>query len=301
MFGTKKKLMTAVVMLVISAIMMTTASYAWFTISTNPEIKGLTTQVVTNENLEIALAQSTTVPPAASTANDSGNQYTWGNVIDLSGSNSAATAYGLIDKTLRPSTLGSDGSSGTAFNYPVYYSDGRVHELTALTVTDGTGSDGFGTINSTNKVYGYYVDFWLRTNIADDVTVTLSTAVKRSTGSDGITGGGTVLSSLNDDLLNCVRIAFQPGASGTITAATPGAVTKTVGATPGTIPFTGNVVTLHANEAKLVRMYVYYEGANKTNADAIIGDSLVNGSLNIQFAIDDGDNINDVDTSMDEF
>ncbi len=288
MLGTRKKLMAAVVMLVISAILMTSASYAWFTISTNPEISGMTTQVVTNENLEIALASTGGAEPAATAVNQSGNQYTWGNIVNLSSTGGTAyTAYNSLNKTLRPATLGSSG-----FSYPIYGSDGRISgNLQSLTV--GAMSNGFGTLTGADgKVYGYYIDFWLRTNIAGGGMVTLSTATNRSTGSDGVMGGGTVLTSADADLLRSVRIAFQPGATGTITPATAGSISSSG---DYSIPFTGNVVTLQEYVAQLVRMYVYYEGAALLNSDALLGDSLVNGSLNVQFAI------TNVNTSMDGY
>ncbi|NMA37472.1 MAG: hypothetical protein GX942_04105, partial [Papillibacter sp.] len=135
------------------------------------------------------------------------------------------------------------------------------------------------------KVYGYYVDFWLRSNVGG--AVTLSVAANRS--SDGITGGGTVLTSTNDHILKYVKIAFQPGATGAITAAT-----STV--TPGTsTAFDATVTTLTKNEAQLVRMYVYYEGSELHNEEALIGDALVDATLNVQFAIAE------VDTSMDSY
>ncbi len=52
---TKSKLMAALVMLLVSAIMMSTASFAWFTISTAPEISNMKSTVAANGNLEIAL------------------------------------------------------------------------------------------------------------------------------------------------------------------------------------------------------------------------------------------------------
>ena len=308
MFGTKKKLMAAVVMLVISAIMMTSASYAWFTISTNPEIKGMTTQVVTNENLEIALSLTDHSEPVATAINQSGNQYTWGNIVDLTDPELILDddptdggvydendgAYRRLDKTLRPATL---VVADDAFYAPEYGTDGRIDgalvQLDTVTVPEGFGQlvNDQGDADATNDVvYGYYVDYWLRSNVDGDVT--LGVAAKRS--SDGEMGGGTVLTSTDNNILNNVKIAFQPGAAGDINLAT---ATVTAGvSTAYTTPVTP-VVTLVANTAQLVRMYVYYEGAALTNADAIIGDALVNAGLNVQFTM----TVADVDTSMDNY
>ena len=54
----KSKLMAAVAMLLVSSIMMVSTTYAWFTLSTAPEVTGITTSVGANGNLEIALLES---------------------------------------------------------------------------------------------------------------------------------------------------------------------------------------------------------------------------------------------------
>ena len=51
----KKKFAAAICMLLIAAIMMISSTYAWFTLSTAPEVTGITTNVGANGNLEIAL------------------------------------------------------------------------------------------------------------------------------------------------------------------------------------------------------------------------------------------------------
>lgn len=279
MLSVKKKLLMAVVMLTLSILMMTSASFAWFTISTNPEISALTTQVVVNENLEIALAATGANVPAASLTGDTGNQYTWGNIIDLTVDGAAKTAYASLDKTLRPAAL------NEVFQYPTYGTDGRVSTLSNLIVS--SMANGFGTLAdaaSNGKIYGYYVDFYLQSNNAG--TVTLSTAVSRSSaGTAGkgstFTADSTGLASAQATLAKNIRIAFQPNPTaqtpGTITAATNGWTTGTTAA------FTGNVATLSANTPQIVRMYVYLDGANVTNAAASLADGLVGGALNIQF------------------
>jgi hypothetical protein len=284
MLSVKKKLLMAVVMLTLSILMMTSASFAWFTISTNPEISALTTQVVVNENLEIALAATGADVPAASLTGDTGDQYTWGNIIDLGATGDAKTAYDDLNKTLRPAVL-TAGESANVFKYPSYGTDGRVNTLSDMSVS--SMANGFGTLAdaaSDGKIYGYYVDFYLQSNNAG--TVTLSTAVSRSSaGTAGkgstFTAASTGLASAQATLAKNIRIAFQPNPTaptpGTITAATNNWTTGTTAA------FTGNVATLTANTAQLVRMYVYLDGATVTNAAASLADGLVGGAFNIQF------------------
>lgn len=58
--GVRKKLMGAVAMLLVASIMVVSSTYAWFTLSTAPEITGISTSVGANGNLEIALLNSDT-------------------------------------------------------------------------------------------------------------------------------------------------------------------------------------------------------------------------------------------------
>ena len=50
----RKKLMVAIAMVLVASIMMVSASYAWFTLSTAPEVTGITTSIGSNGNLEMA-------------------------------------------------------------------------------------------------------------------------------------------------------------------------------------------------------------------------------------------------------
>ena len=49
----KSKLMAAICMLLVSSIMMVSSTYAWFTLSTAPEVTGITTAVGAIGNLEL--------------------------------------------------------------------------------------------------------------------------------------------------------------------------------------------------------------------------------------------------------
>ena len=147
----RRKLYSALSMLLVSGIMMVTSSYAWFVMSTAPEVKGIQTQVGANGALEIALLSQTswddltqldmgdidelaTTEQNAVTAN-----LTWGNLVDLE-----SATYGLSNIILQPSRLNisESGTTGTgedaAKSYkisttllktPVYGEDGRVQGL----------------------------------------------------------------------------------------------------------------------------------------------------------------------------
>ena len=135
----KTKLMAAVCMLLVSSVMMVSSTYAWFTLSTAPEVKGITTAVGANGNLEMALLPKDGNMPANSTTGDGtldleARNVTWGNLVDLSDS----TIYGLDQITLFPAELNLTASNTLAEAFlktPAYGADGRVSELLENTVT----------------------------------------------------------------------------------------------------------------------------------------------------------------------
>ena len=148
----KTKLMAAIAMLLVSSIMMVSSTYAWFTLSTAPEVTGINTAVGANGNLEMALlpkdGQLTSITSAAgdSTKDIEDKNVTWGNLVDVSNS----TVYGLDKITLYPAALNltADGKvdvKGFILKTPTYGADGRVSELVANTVTSyyGGATDGF--------------------------------------------------------------------------------------------------------------------------------------------------------------
>lgn len=134
----RQKLSAAVVMLLISAILMVSTTYAWFTLSTAPEVTGITTNVGANGNLEIALLNDITF---TSTAEDLGIQSkigdsmsmqgvkeaneTWGNLVDLDDA-----SYGLDNIILNPARLNvakdSTDIGAALLLAPSYGTDGRV-------------------------------------------------------------------------------------------------------------------------------------------------------------------------------
>lgn len=145
------KLMAAISMLLVSAILMCLTSYAWFILSTAPEVSNLKTTAGANGALEIAL-QSTneagngradiTSAVGSSHAKNAAtvsNTY-WGNVVDLT------EGYGLEHVTLYPSRLNVTGTQiGDGMSYRVatnsilsaakFGQDGRLVGLEAATKT----------------------------------------------------------------------------------------------------------------------------------------------------------------------
>lgn len=139
----QKKLMAATSMLMVAVIMMVSSTYAWFTLSTAPEVTGITTAVGANGNLEIALANADTWADhnkVTSQVGDSGKapelaNVTWGNIVDVSKNE----FYGLDKIILMPSKLNvtDDGLKVNAayLKTPEYGADGRISALKAETYT----------------------------------------------------------------------------------------------------------------------------------------------------------------------
>ena len=149
--STRKKLTAAIAMLLIAALMVVTATYAWFTLSTSPEVTGITTTVGANGNLEIALGSTENWgdPSLITSAVGDSNlatilkNVTWGNIVDLS-----AADYHLSDIILNPARLNLVGGKigASPLLTPTYGNDGRVSDLVANTVSgifsEGSFKDG---------------------------------------------------------------------------------------------------------------------------------------------------------------
>ena len=132
-----QKLMGAIAMLLVASIMMSATSYAWFVLSTAPEVTDLTTTAGANGALEIALQSTNGTQRAdilsgvgASKDAQTANTY-WGNVVDLS------EGYGLEHITLYPARLNLNSSevngetvysvaTNSMLSVPRFGTDGRL-------------------------------------------------------------------------------------------------------------------------------------------------------------------------------
>lgn len=160
--GVKKKLMGAVCMLLVASIMMVSSTYAWFTLSTAPEITGISTSVGANGNLEMALLPTdgeiskitSAVGDSSAAANKklTESNLTWGNLVDLSAEDEVnKNAYGLDQIKLMPAraNIEGDGTHGYTLNLTAsplktasYGADGRVVDVSGATQTASKGTDG---------------------------------------------------------------------------------------------------------------------------------------------------------------
>ena len=151
----KSKLIAAICMLMVSVIMLASTSYAWFTLSTAPEVKGIQTSVGANGNLEIALLStdgsyenpmniSSVVGDSSAVVGVVKANATWGNLVDLS-----HESYGLSLITLKPAQLMMENnaiSGEQILAVPLYGADGRV------TTLDNTSTI-MATFNNAKKAF----------------------------------------------------------------------------------------------------------------------------------------------------
>lgn len=139
-YGMKGKLISAVAMLLVAIIMVVSSTYAWFTLSTAPEVTGISTAVGANGALEMLLLTKENGAWVYNEGVVQGgdiNTY-WGNLVDLSGQNGMIN-YGLDKITLFPSSLNlPEGATALGSSYllnPAYGPDGRVTNLVENSVT----------------------------------------------------------------------------------------------------------------------------------------------------------------------
>ena len=134
----KRKLIGAVAMLLVCAVMLTTATFSWFVLSEAPEAKSITTTIGGNGYLEIALqspvgqgSMSRAEPTSGkgdSLLNTKERNTKWGNVVEMNAD------YGLNAVTLYPSRLVANPTTQAVntngyLSIPEYGADGRIARL----------------------------------------------------------------------------------------------------------------------------------------------------------------------------
>lgn len=173
-FGLRNKLMAAISMLLVSSIMLVSSTYAWFTLSTAPEVKGISTSVGANGNLEMALLNTDSfkdLTKITSAVGDSSQtegktlataNLTWGNLVNLNYKETGKTEnyYGLDKIKLMPARLNvTDAAKLTTdklLSTPKYGNDGRVTELSSDTFSSSQrDTQGFvATTGAEAQTYG---------------------------------------------------------------------------------------------------------------------------------------------------
>lgn len=222
--GLRKKLLSALAMLLVATILMVSSTYAWFVLSTAPEVTGIQTQVGANGSLEIALVNQASwddltkldmgdIDESASENLGSAN-LTWGNLVNL-----ADTSYGLRNITLNPARLAiapnGNNAEGTAIytiaenllKVPVYTEDGRVQGLQTNNVVnyiyDGKGftTPGYGVraIGTASQMSQFQLGMnAARNNIANHRAAAKTTASNTLTATGAGLGNIVVQYALQD-------------------------------------------------------------------------------------------------------
>ena len=163
--GLRERVVAVALLLAMSLAMMTSASFAWLTISRSPEVTGVNTTIASNGNLEIALATSNEKPGESQVGDSSAAEgqsvtaanITWGNLVNLSD-----PSYGLESMTLRPAWLNESSLLVSPLYGALYGQDGRISQLASnfayttwdadtgkFMVTDSVDTLGVRAISST--------------------------------------------------------------------------------------------------------------------------------------------------------
>ena len=127
----KEKVFGALMMFVIAVVVLTSATFAWITLSSNPEAAHLDTTVAANGNLEIALVPNDGAYPTSGRGDSSAvdndiarSNITWGNLVNLSDA-----SYGIQNIALRPALLSENNLLISPLQGAVYGQDGRITTL----------------------------------------------------------------------------------------------------------------------------------------------------------------------------
>ena len=296
-----KKIRSIIMMTLLCVLMMSAATYAWFTLSNTAKATNLTMTVGKTSGLQIA-------------PDDNGNAGTFGSSI----------AFEPVDGKLLPTTTTDADITTGKFKVPHYDGNGAVDGFESEAATGFVGV----TVNSNSAPEpeknqdGYYImyTFWLKSlGSTSTVKLSLGTGLDAADGIYDSTksyGGTYVLTKkANDSETNvvpssaAVRLCFIPGnqaldsikaiyepnsdlkketyslTAGTDFANTTGSAEnlssiastikhKANGSVDGNVD--GNVISLDADKATKVTLYVWIEGtddlcANQIAAKDIIG------------------------------
>ena len=298
----KAKLMAAISMLLVATVMLTSASFAWFSISTNPEVTNISASLSGNGNLEVALANRNQAEPTATQqdASDSGKNERWGNMIDL------YQFFNVGDKIkLKPAEIYIDNTTSAVTGFtPLFGLDGRVKDTTvihAVNVADGPEGAAFRDLggvyawvpqnvtsidsNNRSQVYAFEIDFWVRTNYDNGTTPQLTliqdsgTARDSSTDSQSDPGLGSYITTtaLQLALIDNQTTYFLKLGDNVGTDADPKYPLSIVNKDGGDA-----TISLPANKAKLLKLLVYENGGD-VGGIALEDEDF---NMNIQFKLD---------------
>lgn len=150
----KRKLIASALSLALAFILMTSASFAWFTVSTAPEIAKMDVDITATTNLEIAKATTNlTSPPNEVTTDDHSSETNWGaRISSFSGHlefPATATNAGI-------QTVHYDAAGRTT---------GLINATSPTSFTEGVGYWTADVTTDTNLQVAVTFGIWLRSNV----------------------------------------------------------------------------------------------------------------------------------------
>ena len=207
--SSKKKLIPAVAMLTTSAVMLSTATYAWFTMSREVEVTGIKLTATTPQTIEVSLGKATagaTITSKTEATEPGDDEKLW--------SNKAATSsvYASFGKLIPASS-----TDGTNLYYTTKAKEnGKSVDITGANAftqatennnagwtfqTAGASSETESNLTADKKGEGYYLDIpvWFRTTNVEDVKLGVDVTVTDPNAADDNTKG---------DLYKATRVAF---------------------------------------------------------------------------------------------
>ena len=212
----KKKLIPAVAMLTASAVMLTTATYAWFTMNRSAQVEGLQMSATTSSSLEISLGELDSV------TNPAKDSTTWTRKIAVS------DFYKEIGK-LKPASSATGNVLYHVDETGVYAGGTKVADDTDVEAVKTNNTAKLTPGKATGKIAqltedrdcGYFIDvpMWIRSSNKTASTVYCTVSIVDGENAD-TTATGT-------DLLKAVRVAIIPVNKGNDSVALTGSATMT--------------------------------------------------------------------------
>lgn len=229
----KKKLIPAVAMLTTSAVMLSTATYAWFTLNREVEVKGLQMSATASNSLEISLGDLSTGEGAATITNPADGSATWSRVITV------GEYYSSVGK-LKPASSANGLNLFKIDDESNIYAGGAkvkddatvvaVENKNTATLTPGKATDveKLTQIEPENKDKGYFIDvpMWIRTSAKKESKVYCTVT---------ITDGNSATDVAGDELMKAVRVAIIPKEDGDTAKVLSGSSSLTTGELDATV------------------------------------------------------------------
>lgn len=235
----KKKLIPAVAMLTTSAVMLSTATYAWFTLNREVEVKGLQMSATASNSLEISLGDLSTDEGAATIGAPANGSATWSRFItvgeyykEVGKLKPASSADGLHLYKIKDESNIYAGGTKVKDDAEVV----AVANDNTATLTPGKAADvqKLSQIEPESKDKGYFIDvpMWIRTSAKEESEVYCTVT---------ITDGNSATDVAGDELMKAVRVAIIPKAEGTTATVLNGSSSLTTGALDATVEDNENV------------------------------------------------------------